>query len=108
MHTVILPHALALVAPSEPGAMARIGTAIGDPDVPAAVYGLAVSLGSPTSLRAIGMPPDRLDEAAGLIVDAIPGTPKPFDIPAIRALLADAFEGRRPSLDRVVEPSTPR
>jgi maleylacetate reductase len=107
MHTVILPHALALVAPSEPGAMTRIGSAFGDPDVPAAVYDLAVSLGAPTSLRAIGMPPDRLDEAAGLIVDALPGTPKPYDIPAIRALLADAFEGRRPSLDRVVERSTP-
>ena len=39
------------------------------------------------------MPAERLDEAAGLIVDAIPGTPKPVDIPAIRALLADAFEG---------------
>jgi alcohol dehydrogenase class IV len=106
MHTVILPHALALVAPSEPEAMARIGSALGDPDVPSAVFDLAVTLGAPTSLRAIGLPPDRLDEAAGLIVDAIPGAPKPVDIPAIRALLADAFEGRRPSLDRVVERST--
>lgn len=106
MHTVILPHALALVAPSEPEAMARIGSAMGDPDVPAAVFDLAVSLGAPTSLRAIGLPPDRLDEAAGLIVDAISGAPKPVDVPAIRALLADAFEGRRPSLDRVVERTT--
>jgi alcohol dehydrogenase class IV len=106
MHTVILPHALALVAPSEPEAMARIGSALRDPDVPAAVFDLAVSLEAPTSLRAIGMPPDRLDEAAGLIVEAIPGTPKPVDVPAIYALLADAFEGRRPSLDRVVERST--
>jgi alcohol dehydrogenase class IV len=108
MHTVILPHALALVAPSEPEAMARIGSALGDADVPAAVYDLAVALGAPTSLQAIGMPPDRLDEAAALIVDAIPGAPKPVDIPAIRALLANAFEGRRPSLDRVVERSTHR
>lgn len=106
MHTVILPHALALVAPSEPEAMTRIGAALGNPDVPAAVHDLAVTLGAPTSLVAIGMPRERLDEAAGLIVDAIPGTPKPVDIRAIRALLADAFEGRRPSLDRVVERAT--
>jgi maleylacetate reductase len=106
MHTVILPHALALVAPSEPEAMARIGLALGDPDVPAAVFDLAASLGAPTSLGAIGMPPDRLDEAAARIVDAIAGTPNPVDVPAIRALLADAFEGRRPSLDRLVERST--
>jgi maleylacetate reductase len=106
MHTVILPHALALVSPSEPEAMARMGSAMGDSDVPAAVFDLAVALGAPTSLREIGLPLDRLDEAAGLIVDAIPGAPKPVDVPAIRALLADAFEGRRPSLDRVVERST--
>lgn len=52
------------------------------------------------------MPLGRLDEAADLIVEAIPGNPKPVDVPAIRALLADAFEGRRPSLDRVVERTT--
>ena len=106
MHTVILPHALALVAPSEPEAMTRIGAALGNPDVPAAVHDLAMTLGAPTSLVAIGMPRERLDEAAGLIEDAIPGTPKSVDIRAIRALLADAFEGRRPSLDRVVERAT--
>jgi maleylacetate reductase len=106
MHTVILPHALALVAPSEPEAIARIGASLGNRDVPAAVYELAVTLGAPISLEAIGMPRERLDEAAGLIVDASPGNPKPVDIPAIRALLADAFEGRRPSLDRVVERAT--
>jgi hypothetical protein len=32
---------------------------LGDADVPAAVYDLAVALGAPTSLQAIGMPPDR-------------------------------------------------
>ena len=105
-HTVILPHALALVAPSEPEAIARIGASLGNPDVPAAVYDLAVTLGAPISLETIGMPPERLDEAAGLIVDALPGNPKPVDTPAIRALLADAFEGRRPSLDRVVDRAT--
>jgi maleylacetate reductase len=57
-------------------------------------------------LEAIGMPRERLDEAASLIVDAVPGNPKPVDIPAIRALLADAFEGRRPSLDRMVGRTT--
>ncbi|HEX5013214.1 MAG TPA: maleylacetate reductase [Candidatus Limnocylindrales bacterium] len=106
MHTVVLPHSLALVAPSEPDAMARIGAALGDPDVPAAVYDLAARLGTPTDLRTIGMPAERLDEAAALIVEAVPGNPKPVDVPAIRALLDDAFEGRRPSLDRVIERTT--
>jgi alcohol dehydrogenase class IV len=102
-HAVILPHALALVAPNEPEAMARIGATLGDPDVPAAVHDLAVSVGAPTDLHTIGLPAERLDEAAGLIVDAIPGNPPPVDLPAIRALLADAFEGRRPSLAPMAE-----
>jgi alcohol dehydrogenase class IV len=105
-HAVILPHALALVAPAEPEAIAKIGAALSNPDVPAAVFDLAASVGAPTSLRTIGLPAERLDEAAGLIEDAVPGNPKPVDIPAIRALLADAFEGRRPSLDRVVGRTT--
>ena len=33
-HTVILPHALALIAPAEPEAIARIAAALGGPDVP--------------------------------------------------------------------------
>ena len=100
MHAVILPHALVLVAPSEPVAMARIGAALANLDVPAAVYDLAASVGAPTDLRTIGMPAERLDEAARLIEEAIPGTPKAFDVPAIRALLDDAFEGRRPTSGR--------
>jgi alcohol dehydrogenase class IV len=107
MHTVVLPHALALVAPSEPEAFARIAAALGSPDVPAAVYDLAITIGSPTSLAAIGMPADRLDEAADLIIEAIPGDPRPVERPAIRALLDDAFGGRRPSLDRVAGRASP-
>lgn len=105
-HAVILPHALALIAPAEPEAIARIAAALAGPDVPAAVFDLGASIGAPTDLRTIGLPAERLDEAAGLIVEALPGNPKPFDIQAIRALLADAFEGRRPSLDRVIERTT--
>ncbi|MEK6190865.1 MAG: maleylacetate reductase [Chloroflexota bacterium] len=105
-HTVILPHALALVAPTEPEAMARIAAAMGNPDVPGAVYDLAVALGTPTSLAAIGLPADRLDEAAGLIVDAVSASSQPADLPSVRSLLSDAFEGRRPSFDRVIQRSS--
>lgn len=103
MHAVILPHALALVGPSEPEAMARIADALASSDAPGAVFDLAASVGAPTDLRTIGLPAERLDEAAGLIVEALPGDPKPADVPAIRALLADAFEGRRPSLVPMAE-----
>lgn len=103
MHTVVLPHALAFVAPAVPDAMARMARALGDPDVPGAVYDLAVAIGAPTSLRQVGMPADRLDEAAGLIEAAAPNYLPPVTRPAMRQLLDDAFNGRRPSFDRVVE-----
>jgi alcohol dehydrogenase class IV len=75
--------------------------ALGDPDVPAAVHDLAVSIDAPTSLAAIGMPADRLDEAARLIVEHVTSNPRPVDLPAMRGLLADAFEGRRASLGQL-------
>ena len=98
MHTVILPHALAFNAPAVPEAMARMAAALGEADVPAAVYDLAVSLGAPTSLAAIGMREADLDAATRLIVAAAPRNPRPVTEPAIRALLMEAFRGRRPSL----------
>jgi alcohol dehydrogenase class IV len=98
LHTVILPHALAFNAPAIPEAIAHMARALGDPDVPAAVFDLAVTIGAPTALAAIGMRADRLDEAARLIVEAVPSNPRPVDEAAIRGLLADAFEGRRASL----------
>ncbi len=93
MHTVILPHALAFNAPAVPAAMARMARAIGNPDVPGAVFDLARMIGAPRSLAEIGMPMDRLDEAARLIVEAVPNNPRPVDEPAIRSLLVEAYRG---------------
>jgi maleylacetate reductase len=105
MHTVVLPHALALVAPSVPGAMSRMARAIGYADVAGAVFDLARSIGAPTALKTIGMPGDRLDEAAALIAEAARDSHMTVSPAAIRTLLADAFEGRRPTL--AVSTSTP-
>jgi alcohol dehydrogenase class IV len=97
MHTVILPHALAYVAPFVPGAMGRMAAAFHEPDVPGAVYDLARSIGAPLDLASIGMPGDRLDEAAGLIVEATRTYRRPMTHEEVRRLLNDAFEGRRPT-----------
>jgi maleylacetate reductase len=98
MHTVVLPHALAFNAPAVPDAMAHMASALGEPDVPAAVFDLAVAIGAPTSLAAIGMSASDLDEAAGLIATAAGRNPRPVTQADMRALLEDAYEGRRPSL----------
>jgi alcohol dehydrogenase class IV len=106
MHTVVLPHVLAYNAPAVPEAIADMARALGEPDVPGAVFDLAVALDAPTSLAAIGMPADRLDEAARLIVEAVRSNPRPVDERAVRGLLTDAFEGRRASLGHPVGRAT--
>ena len=104
-HTVVLPHALAFNAPAVPDAMARMAGALASPDVPAAVYDLAVALGCPTSLATIGFPADGIDEAADLIVAAAPVNPRRVTRDAMAQLLTDAYEGRRPS--RSESPTNP-
>jgi maleylacetate reductase len=96
MHTVVLPHSIAFMTPREPVAMTRIGAVLGDDDVAGAVFDLAVRIGAPTSLASIGMPGDRLDEAAGLVTEAVRGSIADVEQPAIRHLLREAYGGRRP------------
>jgi maleylacetate reductase len=97
MHTVVLPHAVAFVAPYVPAAMVRAAAGLGDPDVAGAIYDLGRAVGAPADLASIGMPGDRLDEAAELIVEAARGASIPVTAAAMRALLADAYAGRRPA-----------
>ena len=62
-----------------------------------AIYDLGRAIGAPADLAAIGMPGDRLDEAAGLIAEATRDTAMPVTSAAMRALLDDAYAGRRPT-----------
>ena len=97
MHSVVLPYALAYVAPSKPGAIGRMAAALGSPDVPGAVFDLGRTIHAPAGLNEIGMSEAQLDEAAGLIVAASAGTPLEILERDIRALLSEAFAGRRPA-----------
>jgi maleylacetate reductase len=104
MHTVVLPHSIAFMTSREPAAIARIGTALGDDDVAGAVFDLAVRIGAPTDLASIGMPGDRLDEAAGLVTEVVRSSIADVEEPTIRHLLGDAYDGRRPSKAGTVSP----
>ena len=97
-HTVVLPHAAAYNASAAPEAMARVARALGVPDAPQGLYDLARSLGAPVALKDIGMPQDGLDRAADLAVANPYWNPRPIERAAVRALLDDAFFGRRPTL----------
>jgi len=96
VHTVVLPHATAYNAAAAPDAMDRIAAALGAGDAAGGLFDLAKSLGAPTSLKALGMPEDGLDKAADLAVAKPYPNPAPLTRESIRALLHDAFEGRRP------------
>ena len=82
--------------------MMRIARALGasSPDsslAAPALYDLAASLGAPTSLAALGLKAGDLDKAADIAVQNPYYNPRPITREGIRALLQDAFEGRRPS-----------
>ena len=96
-HAVMLPYVAAFNAPAAPDAMHRAARALGAEDAAAALFDLRAALGCPASLRELGMREDRLDAAAERVVETPYPNPRPFDTDYVRAILADAWAGRRPS-----------
>lgn len=95
-HTVVLPHALAYNAAAAPEAMQRIARALKASNGPQAVYDLAKHNGAPVALRALGMQEADLDKACDIALQNQYPNPRPLERVAIRQLLQDAFEGKRP------------
>lgn len=95
-HTVILPHAVAYNAPAAPQAMARAARGLAAPSAARGLYDLAVSVGAPTSLQALGLKAADLEKAADLAVQNPYYNPRPVTREGVLALLEDAFAGRPP------------
>jgi maleylacetate reductase len=96
-HTVILPHAVAYNATAAPEAVTRIADALGATNAAQGLYDLAKSLGTPLSLRDLGMTEDGLNEAAEIaIADPYPN-PRALERIGIRELLDNAYHGHRPN-----------
>jgi maleylacetate reductase len=96
VHTVILPHATAYNRAGAPAAMARIARALGADDAAAGLYDLAASLGARLRLADLGLRASDLERAADLAAQSPYLNPCPITREGIRALLDDAFHGRRP------------
>jgi maleylacetate reductase len=90
-HSAVLPQVAARKAPAVPGPAARLAAALGAGDLATGVYDLAERVGSPTSLRALGLREQDLDRAAAAVADA---TGESRD--AARELLQRAWAGTRP------------
>ena len=106
-HTIVLPHALAYNAPNAPQAMAMISEALngaglaggahdGVRSAAAAVFDLAQDNGAPVSLKALGMQEADLDKACDIAMQNQYPNPRPLERVALRQLLQNAFDGRRP------------
>lgn len=96
LNAVVLPHAVAFNAPAAPAAIGRIARALGVDEPAGGLFDLAVRLQAPTSLQYLGLARGDLDKAIPMIVRRPPPNPRPVDEPGIRALLEDAYLGRRP------------
>jgi len=95
-HAVVLPQVAAFNAVAVPDAMARVARALGRPTAAGGLYDLVAELDIPTSLAAIGMPESGLDRAAALATANPYWNPRSVDVDSVRALLGDAWSGRRP------------
>src|SRR4029077_11993937 len=95
-HTVVLPHTATYNATAAPDAMARVARALGASNAAQGLFYLPKSLGAPTTLGEIGMREADLDRAAELATVSPYWNPRPIERAGIRALLDDAFYGRRP------------
>lgn len=97
MNAVVLGHALQYNAPAIPEIMQRLASTLDVTDAVGAIFDLADAIGAPTNLAAIGMPAGGLDEAARRIVVEAAANVRPPEEAGIRAMLGDAFDGRRPT-----------
>jgi maleylacetate reductase len=97
VNAVMLPHVVLYNSAGAPEAVARAAAALGADDAAGALFDLAVSVDAPTSLAELGMPEDGLDLAARRTVDDTTFNPTPVEVSSVRALLDNAWHGRRPA-----------
>jgi maleylacetate reductase len=99
MHTVVLPHTVAFNEPAIPDVIDRVAGALGAESTAVGLYDLAERIGAPTALKDIGMKEENLDEAVSLVLEKAPkDNPRPVNEADVRAVLEDAYAGRRPEV----------
>jgi maleylacetate reductase len=98
-HAVVLPYALAFNAPAIPAAMATLRRALKTDDPPGAIYALNRTMGLSTSLAGVGMPPERLADAVGVVMKVKGFNPRPYASTDVMAILERALAGEPPRSD---------
>ncbi len=93
---MLLPHVLAFNAAAAPGAIRRLGLALGVEHPAQKLFDLAQSLGAPSSLKAIGMPRDGVDRVIDTLLADPAWNPRPLEAKPLKTMLRRAFDGARP------------
>lgn len=97
VHSILLSHASAYNRAAAAGAMARVARALGVQDAADGIFDLATAVGAKVALKDIGMREADLDNATDLATRDSYYNPAVVTRDGVRALLDDAFHGRRPA-----------
>jgi maleylacetate reductase len=95
-HAVLLPYTTAFNEEAVPDLLSSIAGAFGGGAAGGGLWDFAQSVGSPLSLKEIGIGEADLDRAAAIAMKNVYANPRPVDPGSIRELLQAAWEGRRP------------
>jgi maleylacetate reductase len=97
-HAIVLPHVLALNAPSAPDAERRIAVALGAHTALGGLRELRRALDAPRALRDLGFEEADIPAAAEAILPAVPpNNPAPVTHDTLRRLLTAAWNGDEPT-----------
>jgi maleylacetate reductase len=94
-HAIMLPHTAAFNAVAVPDMLAAVTEIFGG-SVGGGLWDFARAAGAPLALKDLRLSESDLDRAADIATQNPYRNPRPIDRPSIRALLQDAWEGRRP------------
>jgi len=95
-HAVMLPHTAAFNARAAATELTPAANLFGG-SIGAGLWDFAKSIGAPLSLKEFGLAEADLDRAASIAVENPYWNPRPIDRDSIRALLQEAWDGRRPA-----------
>lgn len=95
-HAVMLPHAVAFNARAAAAQLAATADLFGGA-IGGGLWDFAKAIGAPMSLKQFGLTEADLDRAASIAVENPYWNPRPIDRDSIRALLQEAWDGRRPA-----------
>lgn len=95
-HAVVLPHVAAFNEAAVPD-MARAAQALGSDSVASGLARLVEATGAPTSLHALGMPADGVDQVVSTIMAKdLSGNPRPVSEADVHHILTAALTGQQP------------